>query len=219
MVGFWVGWHSLSPRKAWRTGADLPLDHAHDKASVRATRPLTVPHCRTTGNRFPVGEIQAQTGATAGGHQLGTQSRRFCCKLEGRISLAGNVRPFCLLCAAEGDRVPQRDIQCFHFTTRTPLPSESCPCNSERPASRFQHGHQGLHAVPRRANGSQRLWHRPKDFDDLIRILDSEIRLITPTDPEGKEAGDDAVAQTKAGQKYFKLTHDYLVHSLRDWLT
>ena len=26
---------------------------------------------------------------------------------------------------------------------------------------------------------------RPKDFDDLIRILDSEIRLITPTDPEG----------------------------------
>jgi len=27
----------------------------------------------------------------------------------------------------------------------------------------------------------------PKDFDDLIRILDSEIRLITPTDPEGKE--------------------------------
>ncbi len=26
---------------------------------------------------------------------------------------------------------------------------------------------------------------RPRDFDDLIRILDSEIRLITPTDPEG----------------------------------
>ena len=28
---------------------------------------------------------------------------------------------------------------------------------------------------------------RPRDFDDLIRILDGEIRLITPTDPEGKE--------------------------------
>src|SRR5207248_5754040 len=25
--------------------------------------------------------------------------------------------------------------------------------------------------------------NRPKDFDDLIRILDSELRLITPTDP------------------------------------
>ncbi len=29
--------------------------------------------------------------------------------------------------------------------------------------------------------------NRPKDFDDLMRILDGEIRLITPTDPEGKE--------------------------------
>ena len=28
---------------------------------------------------------------------------------------------------------------------------------------------------------------RPKDFDDLLRILDGEIRLITPTDPEGKD--------------------------------
>ena len=60
---------------------------------------------------------------------------------------------------------------------------------------------------------------RPKDFDDLIRILDSEIRLITPTDPEGKEADGDSVLQTKPGQKYYQLTHDYLVHSLRDWLT
>ena len=60
---------------------------------------------------------------------------------------------------------------------------------------------------------------RPKDFDDLIRILDNEIRLITPTDPEGKEADSDAVLQTKPGQKYYQLTHDYLVHSLREWLT
>src|SRR5439155_404975 len=28
---------------------------------------------------------------------------------------------------------------------------------------------------------------RPKDFEDLVRILDREIRLITPTDPEGKD--------------------------------
>ncbi len=60
---------------------------------------------------------------------------------------------------------------------------------------------------------------RPKEFDDLIRILDSEIRLITPTDPEGKEADGDSVLQTRPGQKYYQLTHDYLVHSLREWLT
>ena len=60
---------------------------------------------------------------------------------------------------------------------------------------------------------------RPRDFDDLIRILDNEIRLITPTDPEGKEADSDSVLQTKPGQKYYQLTHDYLVHSIREWLT
>jgi formylglycine-generating enzyme required for sulfatase activity len=59
---------------------------------------------------------------------------------------------------------------------------------------------------------------RPKDFDDLIRILDNEIRLITPTDPEGKAANSDSVLQTKADQKYYQLTHDYLVHSIREWL-
>src|SRR5262249_42198168 len=56
-----------------------------------------------------------------------------------------------------------------------------------------------------------------KDFDDLLRILDSEIRLITPTDPEGKDDADPSTVQ--AGAKYYQLTHDYLVHSLRDWLT
>ncbi len=58
---------------------------------------------------------------------------------------------------------------------------------------------------------------RPGDFVDLLRILDSEIRLITPTDPEGKEDANPATVQ--AGAKYYQLTHDYLVPSLRDWLT
>src|SRR6478736_818170 len=31
---------------------------------------------------------------------------------------------------------------------------------------------------------------RPRDFDDLMRLLDSDIRLLTPTDPEGKEGAD-----------------------------
>jgi formylglycine-generating enzyme required for sulfatase activity len=60
---------------------------------------------------------------------------------------------------------------------------------------------------------------RPRDFDDLIRILDGEVRLITPTDPEGREAEGDSTPQTQPGQKYYQLTHDYLVHSLRAWLT
>jgi serine/threonine protein kinase len=75
--------------------------------------------------------------------------------------------------------------------------------------------------------------NRPKDFDDLLHLLDSELRLITPTDPEGV-AGDEWRVASKEAVKgesnpashhpppathYYQLTHDYLVHSLRDWLT
>ena len=61
--------------------------------------------------------------------------------------------------------------------------------------------------------------NRPQDFETLIRILDSEVRLITPTDPEG--AGDeDQFWNDSTGPEgqYYQLTHDYLVHSLREWL-
>jgi len=98
---------------------------------------------------------------------------------------------------------------------------------------------------------------RAREFDDLIQILDPDLRLITPTEPEGVEGGEwrvegenKAVAgdggRVAGGNKeeadggsrvaregrsvpttlhsppstrYFQLTHDYLVHSLRDWLT
>jgi formylglycine-generating enzyme required for sulfatase activity/tetratricopeptide (TPR) repeat protein len=58
--------------------------------------------------------------------------------------------------------------------------------------------------------------NRPRDFDDLIRILDPELRLITPTDPEGSPSEAQQIAPS--GQ-FYVLSHDYLVHSLRDWLT
>jgi formylglycine-generating enzyme required for sulfatase activity len=77
-------------------------------------------------------------------------------------------------------------------------------------------GHMKSYAELLEASGYA---NRPKDFDDLLRILDTEIRLITPTDPEGKDTNSDSVVRAQPGQKYYQLTHDYLVHSLRDWLT
>jgi serine/threonine protein kinase/formylglycine-generating enzyme required for sulfatase activity len=58
---------------------------------------------------------------------------------------------------------------------------------------------------------------RPRDFDDVIRMLDAELRLITPTDPEG--SADDEASPRAPGQRFYQLTHDYLVPALRDWLT
>jgi serine/threonine protein kinase/formylglycine-generating enzyme required for sulfatase activity len=67
------------------------------------------------------------------------------------------------------------------------------------------------------------------DFDDLLRILDSEVRLITPTDPEGNEEEGTRSDETNRASdpsgvphpalRYYQLTHDYLVPSLRNWLT
>jgi serine/threonine protein kinase/formylglycine-generating enzyme required for sulfatase activity len=80
---------------------------------------------------------------------------------------------------------------------------------------------------------------RPRDFDDLLRILDTELRLVTPTDPEQesevRDQGSGARKQASAEGKsdlpdprpltpgpsagYYQLTHDYLVPALRQWLT
>lgn len=60
---------------------------------------------------------------------------------------------------------------------------------------------------------------RPTDFTDLLRILDGELRLITPTDPEGDSLSGDSSRNSSLATRYYQLTHDYLVPSLRDWLT
>lgn len=60
---------------------------------------------------------------------------------------------------------------------------------------------------------------REREFDDVLQILDTELRLITPTDPDGLDADEDLPATSESKQRYYQLTHDYLVPSLREWLT
>ena len=70
---------------------------------------------------------------------------------------------------------------------RTSAAPKSGPGRPQGPVARIRHRHQGPHAVTAELLEASGYANRPKDFDDLIRILDGEIRLITPTDPEGKE--------------------------------
>jgi formylglycine-generating enzyme required for sulfatase activity len=58
--------------------------------------------------------------------------------------------------------------------------------------------------------------HRPGDFEALLGILDAELRLVTPTDPEAKSSESDEPAPVG---RFYQLTHDYLVPAVRDWLT
>jgi len=60
---------------------------------------------------------------------------------------------------------------------------------------------------------------RPEEFKDLVRILDTELRLITPVDQDGIIGRDDPDGARAAAARHYQLTHDYLVRPLRDWLT
>lgn len=58
---------------------------------------------------------------------------------------------------------------------------------------------------------------RPADFNELLQILDGELRLITPSDAD--VLGDSSLSRVAPSDRRYQLTHDYLVPSLRDWLT
>ncbi len=58
---------------------------------------------------------------------------------------------------------------------------------------------------------------QPQHFENLIRILDSDLRLITPTETAESNNGDHPSTTTRS--RYFLLTHDYLVHVVRRWIT
>ena len=59
---------------------------------------------------------------------------------------------------------------------------------------------------------------RPTDFEELLLVLDNELRLITPADPEGIGPEVTEMQQAKVDGKCYQLTHDYLVPSIREWL-
>ncbi len=58
---------------------------------------------------------------------------------------------------------------------------------------------------------------RPAEFDHVLKLLSNDVRLITPTQPAGADDGADRAEQPKTA-RYYQLTHDYLVHSLEQWL-
>ncbi len=73
-------------------------------------------------------------------------------------------------------------------------------------------GHMRSHAELLQASRYQ---DRPGEFNELLRILDGKLRLITPTDPDGFHTE----SASDRNSKFYQLTHDYLVPSLRAWLT
>ncbi|MCA9216807.1 MAG: protein kinase [Planctomycetales bacterium] len=56
---------------------------------------------------------------------------------------------------------------------------------------------------------------RPDRFDDLMQLLDSQLRLVTPASSSGGTSDTDS---DRFEAQNYQLTHDYLVPSIREWL-
>lgn len=59
---------------------------------------------------------------------------------------------------------------------------------------------------------------RRDDFDAVLGILDGEVRLITPTEPDQSTDLKGDISSDRDA-RYYQLTHDFLVPSIRQWLT
>jgi serine/threonine protein kinase len=63
---------------------------------------------------------------------------------------------------------------------------------------------------------------RPQDFDELMHLLDVELRLLTPARSPDEETrnqlDDDTARQPSRSEMVYQLTHDFLVPSIREWL-
>ena len=58
---------------------------------------------------------------------------------------------------------------------------------------------------------------QPEKFEELLRILDKDLFLITPSE-QGKVLNADGGHASGPSDRFYQLTHDFLVPSLREWL-
>jgi serine/threonine protein kinase/formylglycine-generating enzyme required for sulfatase activity len=59
---------------------------------------------------------------------------------------------------------------------------------------------------------------RPADYDQLLQVLDEDLRIITPIEPAPTEGESPSSTAGHRAARY-QLTHDYLIAPLRTWLT
>jgi serine/threonine protein kinase len=62
------------------------------------------------------------------------------------------------------------------------------------------------------------LANAPQVFHELIKALDTQLKLITRADPNVSIGEEGYSAQSETGGAWYQLTHDYLVPSIRSWL-
>ena len=59
---------------------------------------------------------------------------------------------------------------------------------------------------------------QPEEFAELLRILDHDLRLITPVDPDGAQDEEGPGLEIERGEACYQLAHDYLIGPIREWV-
>jgi serine/threonine protein kinase/formylglycine-generating enzyme required for sulfatase activity/SpoVK/Ycf46/Vps4 family AAA+-type ATPase len=60
--------------------------------------------------------------------------------------------------------------------------------------------------------------HSLAEVEELLRLMDGELRLIRMTAPMEYEVADESEISQSTKRRFYQLTHDYLVSAVREWL-
>src|SRR5262249_24282445 len=151
---------------------------------------------------------RAVAGLARDGRVISVRLALFAEMLKGRPLVPGTLKE-----VGGTDGVGVRFLE-EHFTSPAPPPQH----RAHQPAARAVlrallpevgtdiKGHMRTRDVLLAASGYA---SRPEAFGELLRILDAELHLITPTDPEGTPGEEEQSGC--AGGGYYQLTHDYFL--------
>jgi len=148
-----------------------------------------------------------------------------------RLSLFAEVvrhRPWTLATLAELGGMEGIGVKFLEqsFDTDTASPG----CKEHRPGAEavlhalLPHGNAMIRGTPRPARllrEASGYGDRPSRFNELMVLLERELRLVTATDPEGYRSaklGNDPIPGEAPGETYYQLAHDYLIGPVRRWI-
>ncbi|MEI8019735.1 MAG: protein kinase [Schlesneria sp.] len=211
---------------------EIPLSDEH---STHAVSPFPIRHARKVLEHFgrAFGCVSEKMDT------LDSEQASFIERAVNELAENGRVAPVRLVILAEmlKDRswVPStlKQVGGIHGVGETFLETMFSASNAPAPYRYHQKGARAVLKSLLPESGSEIKGHvrtfeellqasgyrnRSADFQNLMQILDRDLRLVTQTDSHGAADDNDASRESNGDQSYFQLSHDYLVPSIRNWL-
>ena len=212
---------------------EIPLTDEH---STYAVSPFPIRHARNVLEQFgrAFGCVPEKTG------KLDSEQNAFIERAVDELAENGRVAPVRLVILAEmlKDKpwVPSTLTQVggIHGVGETFLETMLSGNNAPAPYRYHQKGARAVLKSLLPESGSEIKGHvrtieelqqasgyrnRPADFQNLMQILNRDLRLVTQTDSQGATDDGNTLEESNTDHPYYQLSHDYLVPSIRSWLS